>query len=51
MDLKVLRNLVSYCLNTVVLFNIHIIVDILITTPNRICFLLKQEPPAISLAK
>lgn len=25
--------------------------DILITTPNRICYLLKQDPPAISLAK
>jgi ATP-dependent RNA helicase DDX52/ROK1 len=25
--------------------------DILITTPNRLCFLLKQDPPAISLTK
>lgn len=25
--------------------------DILVTTPNRLCFLLNQDPPAISLAK
>lgn len=27
------------------------VVDILITTPNRLCFLLNQEPPAIDLSR
>ncbi|KAJ8915768.1 hypothetical protein NQ315_004580 [Exocentrus adspersus] len=34
----------------ILVYTRNMISDILITTPNRICFLLKQDPPAISLS-
>lgn len=33
------------------LINSAVFSDILVTTPNRVCFLLKQDPPALSLEK